>query len=111
MVIIEIAVQIFIGVAIAILSAVILNFEQKWADAKVTREAEEKLIRESMKTLLGKMLDDMFTYYTEVGFIPLEKLHQARLLYDCYHNLGGNGTGTAMMEKLENLPNSINEVV
>ena len=54
--------------------------------------------------ILDKFLDDMYSYYTDVGFIPLDKLHQARRIYDCYHSLGGNGTGTAEINKLELLP-------
>ncbi len=105
MVIIDIAVQIFIGITIAILSAVITNFQQKWErDAKHTKK-ESELIKQSIMVLLGKRLDDMYTYYVDVGFIPIEKLHQARLMYDCYHSLGGNGTGTAKMNELDRLPN------
>lgn len=101
----EILIQVFIGVLIGVLTAIILNFRSEWKSTKETELAENEIIKESIKEILGKLLDDMYIRYTEQGWIPLDKLHQARRIYDCYHSLGGNGTGTTEIEKLEELPN------
>lgn len=101
----EIIVQIFIGVLIGVLTAIILSFRNEWQESKQIEVIENQIIKESIKEILGKLLDDMYVLYSELKYIPLEKLHQARRIYDCYHSLGGNGTGTAEINKLEELPN------
>lgn len=97
--------QIVIGVLIGVLTAIIVNFRSEWKSTKEAETEENIIIRESIKEILGKLLDDMYVRYTEQGWIPLDKLHQARRIYDCYHSLGGNGTGTNEMEKMNELPN------
>ena len=104
MITIVILVQIVIGVLVGILTAVILNFRDEWQKENLNKKIEDETIKRAMKEILGKFLDDMYSYYTDVGFSPLDKLHQARRIYDCYHSLGGNGTGTAEINKLELLP-------
>lgn len=110
MIIIAIIVQVIIGVLVGVLTAVIVNFREEWKKENSAKRIEDETIKQAMKEILGKFLDDMYTYYTEVGFIPLDKLHQARRIYDCYHMLGGNGTGTAEINKLELLPNNKDDI-
>lgn len=100
----EMIIQVFIGVLIGVLTAVILNFKSEWKATKQAEMAENEIIKESMKEILGKLLDDMYIRYVEQNWIPLDKLHQAIRIYDCYHALGGNGTGTTEIEKLKLLP-------
>lgn len=100
----EIIIQVFIGVLIGVLTAVILSFKAEWKSTKEAELAENEIIKESIKEILGKLLDDMYVRFTEQEWIPLDKLHQARRIYDCYHALGGNGTGTTEIQKLEKLP-------
>lgn len=110
MIIIAIIVQIIIGVLVGVLTAVIVNFRDEWKKENDNKRVEDEIVKQAMKEILGKFLDDIYSYYTEVGFIPLDKLHQARRIYDCYHSLGGNGTGTAEMKKLEHLPNNKDDI-
>ena len=102
----ELIIQVFIGVLIGILTAVIIDLRNEWKEESKKKALEDKTIKTAMKEILGKFLDDMYSYYMEVGFIPLDKLHQCRRIYDCYHNLGGNGTGTTQINRLEQLPNA-----
>ena len=102
----ELIIQVIIGVLIGILTAVIIDFRNEWKEESKKKALEDKTIKTAMKEILGKFLDDMYSYYMEVGFIPLDKLHQCRRIYDCYHNLGGNGTGTTQINRLEQLPNA-----
>ena len=103
---IELLVQVAVGVLIGILTAIILDFRNEWQKENQKKAVEDETIKTAMKEILGKFLDDMYSYYMEVGFIPLDKLHQCRRIYDCYHNLGGNGTGTTQINRLEQLPNA-----
>ena len=106
MISIELLVQVAVGVLISILTAIILDFRNEWQKENQKKAVEDETIKTAMKEILGKFLDDMYSYYMEVGFIPLDKLHQCRRIYDCYHNLGGNGTGTTQINRLEQLPNA-----
>ena len=106
MISIELLVQVAVGVLIGILTAIILDFRNEWQKENKKKAIEDETIKTAMKEILGKFLDDMYSYYMEVGFIPLDKLHQCRRIYDCYHNLGGNGTGTTQINRLEQLPNA-----
>ena len=106
MISIELLVQVAVGVLIRILTAIILDFRNEWQKENQKKAVEDETIKTAMKEILGKFLDDMYSYYMEVGFIPLDKLHQCRRIYDCYHNLGGNGTGTTQINRLEQLPNA-----
>ena len=106
MISIELLVQVAVGVLIGILTAIILDFRNEWQKENQKKAVEDESIKTAMKEILGKFLDDMYSYYMEVGFIPLDKLHQCRRIYDCYHNLGGNGTGTTQINRLEQLPNA-----
>lgn len=103
---IELLVQVVVGILIGVLTAVILDFRSEWQKENKKKAIEDETIKTAMKEILGKFLDDMYSYYMEVGFIPLDKLHQCRRIYDCYHNLGGNGTGTTQINRLEQLPNA-----
>lgn len=103
---IELLVQVVVGILIGVLTAVILDFRSEWQNENKKKAIEDETIKTAMKEILGKFLDDMYSYYMEVGFIPLDKLHQCRRIYDCYHNLGGNGTGTTQINRLEQLPNA-----
>ena len=38
------------------------------------------------------------------GFVTFEELESANEVYEAYHNLKGNGTGTKMIEEIRNLP-------
>ena len=103
---IELLVQVVVGILIGVLTTVILDFRSEWQKENKKKAIEDETIKTAMKEILGKFLDDMYSYYMEVGFIPLDKLHQCRRIYDCYHNLGGNGTGTTQINRLEQLPNA-----
>lgn len=38
------------------------------------------------------------------GFVAIEALRNIEYLYDPYHTLGGNGTGTLLYERIKKLP-------
>lgn len=38
------------------------------------------------------------------GYVTFEELENVNEVYDAYHNLKGNGTGTKMIEEIRKLP-------
>lgn len=66
---------------------------------------EERALREAVKGMLRKMLADDCDKYELRGYCSLDEKEEAQMLYDNYHALGGNGTGTAIIKKIQALPN------
>ena len=44
------------------------------------------------------------TFFILTGEITIDELKNLEYLYECYHALGGNGTGTELYEKCKDLP-------
>lgn len=94
------------------LSAILLNFIKEWKADKEERLEECKRNQEELQSVkaalievLGKFIDDSYSYYMDVGFIEPFKLAQIKRQYEVYRRLNGNGVRTLEMEKLEELPN------
>ena len=72
--------------------------------AKKARDEEVSSMREGM---LALMHDRIFTIYTECrkkGYASVEDLRNIDYLYQPYHRLGGNGTGTELFERIKAMP-------
>lgn len=68
------------------------------------RLAEQEAIRDGMLATLHDRLFQECSYYLKLGYIPLERaeeiLDNLKIIYDAYHALGGNGTGTAIYNRV-----------
>lgn len=101
---IEYWLQALFGAMIAALGVMI-----KRLDSKIKQERNEN---EAVKTAMIAMLHDRLfqccRYHLKNGYIPLEESESAldnlRMLYDTYHALGGNGTGTELYQRVVKLP-------
>ena len=65
---------------------------------------KQKLIEAGMLAILHDRLYQLGREYIERGWITLEELKNMEYLYESYHALGGNGTGTEIWERVKNLP-------
>lgn len=70
--------------------------------------AESIAIKAGMVAILHDRLFQACNHYLELEYIPLEKaeevLDNLKMLYETYHSLGGNGTGTEIYNRAKNLP-------
>ena len=57
-----------------------------------------------IQALLRDRVVQAYYHYIERGWITLHGLEAAEKMYTEYHNLGGNGTVTKLMEDLRELP-------
>ena len=64
----------------------------------------QKAIELAIQALLRDRVVQAYYHYTERGWITLHGLEAAEKMYTEYHNLGGNGTVTKLMEDLRELP-------
>lgn len=66
--------------------------------------ARDKAMETGLRTLLRAELLEIHAKYRPQGDIPLEVMEEADRVYQAYHSLGGNGTGTKIYEELKALP-------
>ena len=65
---------------------------------------EQELIKEGVLALLHDRLYQACRNHIRNGYCPVEDLKNTEYLYRSYHNLGGNGTGTELFERVRRLP-------
>ena len=67
------------------------------------------IIKLGLQALLRSALMDSYSKYTELEYIPVYAMENVRELYEQYHALGGNGTVTTLLDKLDALPQKKDE--
>lgn len=71
------------------------------------RRAEQEALKTAMIAILHDRLFHICNVYLLMGYIPVEKseeiLDNAKIVYEAYHTLGGNGTGTEVYSKFKGL--------
>ena len=67
-------------------------------------EARDRAMEMGLRTLLRAELLEIHAKYVPLGHIPVAVMEEADRVYQAYHSLGGNGTGTKIYEELKALP-------
>lgn len=65
---------------------------------------KDTIERAALRMLLHDRLYQGCRYYIREGKIDVDGLENMTGIYKSYHNLGGNGTGTALYERVSKLP-------
>ena len=65
---------------------------------------EQKLIKEGLLALLHDRLYQACQCLIARGHCTINDLKNTEYLYESYHSLGGNGTGTELFERVKKLP-------
>lgn len=73
-----------------------------WNKAKGRQENREKT-EDGVRALLKDRLISIHACAVKRNAITYTELERASTMYEAYHGLGGNGTGTAIMEELRRL--------
>ena len=63
-----------------------------------------ELVENGMKALLRDRIIHSYNHHMEKGFCPIYALESIIYMYNQYHELGGNGTVTKLIEELKKLP-------
>ena len=92
--------EFIFGLAIAGLSFCIKTLQKKLK--------KQEAIQQGLLAILHDRLLQECNQYLSQGYIPLDKaeeiLDNLKIIYDAYHSLGGNGTGTSIYKRTINLP-------
>lgn len=65
---------------------------------------EQDAIKLGIQALLRDRIIQSYNHYQEKECCPIYALENVTALYTQYHNLGGNGTVTELMERLKDMP-------
>ena len=90
----------------AIASIAVLNCKR--LRGRITRKrAEQEALKAGMVAILHDRLFQLCNNYLALGYIPVDKseeiLDNINIIYNAYHCLGGNGTGTDIYNKFKKL--------
>ena len=70
----------------------------------VKKVTEYKTIKDGLLAIMHDRLYQVCTYYIQQGWIDASGLKNLEYLYQSYHALGGNGTGTELYNRAKALP-------
>lgn len=65
---------------------------------------EQKALKKGVKAMLHDRLYQSARFYIQQGFIDMDGLTNIGLIYEAYHELHGNGTGTDLYNRVRALP-------
>ena len=69
-----------------------------------SKRMKYKIIEDGLICILHNMVYNQGKEYIRVGDITVEDMKDYEYLYNTYHSLGGNGTGTEIYERVKDLP-------
>lgn len=90
-----------------VLSFVILILTAKYKDLTAKFERKEKrehAVEDGVKSILHYLLYRECKVCLDAQQVSTEELKEIEHIYDAYHTLGGNGTGTALYNRILSLP-------
>ena len=64
---------------------------------------EQKALKKGVKAMLHDRLYQSARFYLKQGHVDTDGLTNLGLIYEAYHELKGNGTGTTLYEKVKGL--------
>lgn len=70
---------------------------------------KNKAMREGVRSLLRAEIIRAYEKYTDRGFCPIYAREPLTKVYEAYHAMGGNGTGTDFYNKVIALPSEPEE--
>lgn len=68
------------------------------------KHSKYRIIKDGMTCILHNMVYNQGKEYISAGKITVEDMKDYEYLYNTYHELGGNGTGTEIFERVKDLP-------
>lgn len=64
---------------------------------------KKDLTQEALKLLMKKELREVQCMCKERGYITVTEMEHIAEVYEIYHNMGGNGTGTLLYENMKSM--------
>ena len=100
---IDFVVKYWIEFLFASFGGIMLAWIKQLQDKLKQKQIEQDSLQSGMIALLHTQLTQICNHYLTLGYIPVEEseevLNDVKKLYEAYHGIGGNGTGTIIYEK------------
>ena len=108
---IQIALSIFSAIATGIIGYLFHKLKAR-EDARLEAEQQratdianrEQAVNNALRALCRDRILQGYRYYRQQGSVSTAELESMTKLYDAYHSLGGNGTISAVYDKICDLP-------
>ena len=103
----EFIAEYWLEVLFGLFASGLLTWSRNLQKKLKTRDAKQNALEKGMIAILHNILVKECKKYLELGFIPVEEsediIENIKTIYEAYHGIGGNGTGTAIYEKFTKL--------
>ena len=103
----EVTMQIILSVITTVMTGVIGLLFHKFKKREILEQERflrEKAVGNALRALCRDRILQGYINYKQRGGITAPELETINKLYNAYHALGGNGTITAVFEKIIHLP-------
>ena len=94
----------WIGPAISAAALVLVAIIEAGAARDRKKIRSQNALQSGVKALLRDRIIRAHNHYMDKGYIPVYGLENVLDMYAAYHDLGGNGTITKLVEGLKKLP-------
>lgn len=78
--------------------------QEEQAKQQAAQAERQKAMEDGLKGLLHDRINERYNQCEDKGFANIHDRENLEALYDPYHVLGGNGTGTDLYNKARDLP-------
>lgn len=95
------------AVVVALIESNASKERKKEKDEREKAQKERKRsndVENGVKCLLRDRIIERYNKYMGQKFIPIYGMENVEDMYDAYHDLGGNGTITKLVDELKKLP-------
>ena len=93
-----------IGAAAIIINVILTNVLNERSAKKRANDEDDQLIHDALKCILRASIIREYDDYMARGYCEVHEKVSVDEQYKVYHKLGGNGTITAIHEKIMDLP-------
>jgi len=80
------------------------SLSKKYIESQKTNATEADAIKDGVRCLLHSKLFDFYAEYKDATSLPTETWKEIDRVYEAYHALDGNGTGSRVYEALKTKP-------
>ena len=94
----------WVGPAISAAALVLVALIEAGAARDRKKIKNQSAVQDGVRALLRDRIIQAHNHYAEKGYIPVYGMENVLAMYNAYHALGGNGTGTELYERVKKLP-------
>ncbi len=95
---------IIVGVVVGALMILVNAIVRRTGSQARRVQTEGEAIRRGLMALLRSHIMELWERCVERGYVHIHTMEIVQDMYDQYHDLGGNGTVTKLVEDLKKLP-------